>query len=290
MTASTRPLPSLRSRHVGRRPGSAAAFTLIELLVVISIIALLIGILLPALSSARDSARDVACLSNTRQVSIAALAYATDNKNYAVRATSSGELTAGDNRTEYWAGNLTIGQYGSTVEMFQCPIFEPDPTFSFDPYDPATVQAMMTNAGNQNWRHLDYGSNWYTVTGRLGYIPGSSGNVIFGAQVSARLSLILNPSETVFAGDTWYESQATTGSQRGSYVMGGIPTTGGGPHARHKNTSMNLAWLDGHSSAMAIESVERSAPGGPWDAENLGGFGGVRGAYADTDNNKWDQE
>ncbi len=55
------------------------AFTLIELLVVISIVALLIAILLPALSSARDAARLSACLSNTRQIAIAHVAYGVDN-------------------------------------------------------------------------------------------------------------------------------------------------------------------------------------------------------------------
>ena len=64
------------------RQSERAAFTLIELLVVISIIALLIGILLPALSAARSAARNSQCLSNIRQMTIGANAFAVDHKDH----------------------------------------------------------------------------------------------------------------------------------------------------------------------------------------------------------------
>ena len=63
-----------------RRDSSHTAFTLVELLVVIGIIALLISVLLPALAKSKEAANQVKCLSNMKQISIAIIAYANENK------------------------------------------------------------------------------------------------------------------------------------------------------------------------------------------------------------------
>jgi prepilin-type N-terminal cleavage/methylation domain-containing protein len=65
-----------------RRSHHKSAFTLIELLVVISIISLLAAILFPVFARARENARRSGCMSNLKQIGLAAMQYVQDNDGH----------------------------------------------------------------------------------------------------------------------------------------------------------------------------------------------------------------
>ncbi|MGH7215073.1 MAG: type II secretion system protein, partial [Tepidisphaeraceae bacterium] len=104
------------------------AFTLVELLVVIGIIAVLVAILLPAVNAARRHAQSVVCLSNVRQIAVAALMYADETKLYVtfVPATVSPPSPAKD-RKELLHPYLKQGKSNSDTagnQVWHCPANE----------------------------------------------------------------------------------------------------------------------------------------------------------------------
>jgi len=101
-----------------------SGFTLIELLVVIAIIALLMGILMPVLGRARKSAWGVACMSNMRQIGLAANVFAEDNDGKIPRGASPADgvnvwFTA---FMPYLGTQQIVGDY-RTVKIFRCPAY-----------------------------------------------------------------------------------------------------------------------------------------------------------------------
>jgi len=90
-----------------------AAFTLIELLVVIAIIALLVSLLLPALASARRAAQQAVCASNQRQLVLASLTYANDNKQFSCSGIwdNRSDRSEGPLDTAGWVADFVLGEY-----------------------------------------------------------------------------------------------------------------------------------------------------------------------------------
>ena len=97
------------------------AFTLLELLVVIAVIAVLASLLLPAIAGAKRSAHAARCISNLRQLGLAAQMNFDDHDG----APFPYRLYATNNGVVYWFGWLQNGAEGTReFDARQGPLFE----------------------------------------------------------------------------------------------------------------------------------------------------------------------
>ncbi|UCH35722.1 MAG: prepilin-type N-terminal cleavage/methylation domain-containing protein [Armatimonadota bacterium] len=114
-------------------------FTLIELLVVIAIIAILAAILFPVFARAREAARKATCLSNLKQIALAALMYAQDYDEVLPAAGGTGFATshpiipvspqptwadaqaASLGSIDYWQIADVLLPYVKSLDLFVCP-------------------------------------------------------------------------------------------------------------------------------------------------------------------------
>ena len=104
------------------------AFTLIELLVVIAIIGILAAILLPALARARAQARSTQCVNNLRQLYLANVMYAAENRGCYVPAAAD-MFDFADEPDNFggcsrWHGRRDTPNGNSEFDFHKGPLFE----------------------------------------------------------------------------------------------------------------------------------------------------------------------
>ncbi len=204
----------MQTNHAGK---TTRGFTLIELLVVIAIIAILAAILLPVFARARENARRSSCLSNTKQLGLAALQYTQD---YDERLPVSIDTAAPQT---YWFQQ--IQPYLKSNQVLFCP------SDSVSNSDPALL----------SYVNVSYGWNYVYLTYNCCGGYGNGG---------ANLSQIQSVSETVMLGDS-----NNVGAGASPYVIANqdyyAPYA---PPARHLEGA-NICFVDGHSKWFKVPGV-----------------------------------
>lgn len=228
------------AQNVLARRRRMLGFTLVELLVVIGIIALLVSVLLPVLGRAKDNANRVACLSNLRQLGLAFMMYAGENKGkFPVSARFP---TALPEDWIWWHQGRDINQ--SVIAKY---IGKFTPKLFICPSDDLSQRPPASPAGQYRYSY----SLSYLCDGQLGF----------------RLSIARNSSEKVFLAEEDYRTindglwaPIQTDASRNPTGPGfdwmaihhdkhkeklGDGTVGGIPNAGRRG---NAAFLDGHAA------------------------------------------
>ena len=262
------PRPRQERFDLNQRPLRGAGFTLIELLVVIAIIAILAAMLLPALSAAKAKAKATQCLSNLRQVGLAGLNYANDNREtYYCQAdggmANSGQWTSGPRSdvllpptdgNAYWALGY-LDYFAKNRKIFRCPAsVHPDEWHDTGLYYPSEF-----------WENSTYGMCRF-LTANSGLDPNESQTVkrMTSYKDPTKMIFCQDAAEQMMEGDTdsigLFPGQSQILTQWiGSPPYGGLSGLYNGYHFdfeyyRHNKGNQTL-WVDGHASRIRFTGL-----------------------------------
>jgi prepilin-type N-terminal cleavage/methylation domain-containing protein/prepilin-type processing-associated H-X9-DG protein len=236
----------LKEMVMAPQHGTAArkGFTLIEILVVITIISLLAAILFPVFARAREKARQASCMSNLKQIGVAAAMYAQDYDEMYLPATPGG-CDFGSNRTSCFTWQNLAFPYVKNTQLFMCPSGPSPSKIDYNPwpypgasvaYSSYTYNAITTSVWPSGYSSLYTG--FYKANGPLS------------------LAAVQSPATKIFildaaGGATYSEPRVADYRSQSDSFSGATPSTyeGGSTYtrvsARHSG-GFNALYADGH--------------------------------------------
>ncbi len=235
---------------------SLSGFTLIELLVVISIIAILALMLLVAIDLVRRAAKSSVCLSNLHQISLASLAYSSENDggqvpNYGTNPDGSNNPSYFDFLYPYILMNSRTDNK-QKKNVFVCPAGRAMKTTAEGGWD------WLWNYGLNQALHpnFDVGSGWKTIFSSQVTNPSEVADIADGTQDPTDVSG--NSSRVFSVYNNWQGNTNPYDNDVGwnAAMLSDTPDTSVGVlRYRHggkgfAGQTCNIAWFDGHASAV----------------------------------------